>query len=256
MMLWLRSLAFNVAFIGWIVALGLPALPLLVLPRAWAWRVVKLWTRGVLFLMRHLVRLEYEVRGRDALPPEPFIVASKHQSAWDTFIYLLLFGDPAYVLKRELFKIPFYGWFTWKLGMIGIDRAAGASALKGMVKRARPMVDAGRPLVIFPQGTRTAPGTQRPYQPGVYALYAQTKLPVVPVALNSGLFWGRRSFLKRPGRIVLEFLPPLPAGLDRRRFMAELEQRTETATAMLEAVEKRAGNSVDRGDKPAAAQPL
>jgi 1-acyl-sn-glycerol-3-phosphate acyltransferase len=236
--LFLRSLAFNLLFFAWIAALGLPCLPLLALPRRHAWKIVKLWTHGVLLLLRCVAGIRHVVRG--AAPPDgaPVIVAAKHQSAWDTLIFLVLFDDPAYVLKRELFKIPVYGWFTWKLHMIGIDRSAGTSALKRLVAAARPMFAARRPVVIFPQGTRTPPGDQagsrRPYLPGVYMLYADSRLPVVPVALNSGYFWGRRAFLKRPGTIVLEFLPALPSGLDRRAFMAELESRIETATAALE----------------------
>ena len=240
MSLALRSLAFNLLFYAWLAVLGLTCLPLIVLPRRQVWRIVKLWTHGVLWLLRHVVGLDFEVRG--AKPPDgtSVIVAAKHQSAWDTLIFLVLFDDPAYVLKRELLWIPLYGWFTARLGMIGIDRAAGASALKRLVADTRPKLAQHRPIVIFPQGTRTPPGAgrgagrRRPYLPGAYMLYADAKLPVVPVALNSGLFWGRRSFLKRPGRIVLEFLPAIAPGLDRRRFMAELETRIETATTALE----------------------
>jgi 1-acyl-sn-glycerol-3-phosphate acyltransferase len=250
----LRSLVFNLLFFAWIVALGLPALPMLLLPRRFAWKVVKLWARGVLWLLGQVVGLDHTVRGQAALPDGAVIVASKHQSAWDTVIFLVLLDDPAYVLKRELFKIPLYGWFTWKLRMIGIDRAAGPRALRRLAERARPVIDAGRPVVIFPQGTRTAPGATRPYLPGVYTLYAAAQVPVVPVALNSGQFWGRRSFLKRPGRIVVEFLPALPPGLERRRFMAELADRIERATARLEAVDKPARNSVDRGDNRGVAR--
>jgi 1-acyl-sn-glycerol-3-phosphate acyltransferase len=237
-MLAVRSLAFNLLFFAWLVVLGLPCLPVLLLPRRQVWTVVKLWTRGVLWLLRHVVGLGYEVRGERPADGRPVIVAAKHQSAWDTLIFLVLFDDPAYVLKRELLKIPIYGWFTWRLGMIGIDRGAGTSALKRLVADARPKFAAGRPVVIFPQGTRTAPGSRRPYLPGAYMLHADAKLPVVPVALNSGLFWGRRSFVKRPGRIIVEFLAALPQGLDRRAFTAELERRIETATAALEACGK------------------
>ncbi len=239
-MLFLRSLVFNVLFFAWIIGLGIPTLPLLVLPRRFAWAVVKLWVRGVIALLRAVVGLDHEIRGLATLPAGPLIIAAKHQSAWDTFIFLVLFADPAYVLKRELFKIPLYGWFTWKLGMIGIDRAAGPSALKRLAAHARPAIAAGRPIVIFPQGTRTAPGARRAYLPGVYALAAATGVPVIPVALNSGSFWGRRRFLKRPGRIVVEFLPALPTALDRRAFMAELERRIDAATDRLEAVENPA----------------
>lgn len=234
MVLVLRSLAFNLLFYLWLAALGLPCLPLLALPRRVAWKIVKLWTHGVLWLLRHVVGLDYVVRGDQPPDGVPVVVASKHQSAWDTLIFLVLFDDPVYVLKRELFKIPIYGWFTWKLSMIGIDRAAGSRALKSLVAASRPKLAARRPLVIFPQGTRTAPGIKRPYLPGTYMIYADAKLPVVPVALNSGLFWGRRTFIKRPGTIVLEFLPALPPGLDRRAFTAALETRIETATTALE----------------------
>jgi 1-acyl-sn-glycerol-3-phosphate acyltransferase len=237
-MLVVRSLAFNLLFFAWLVALGLPCLPLILLPRRAAWWVVKVWTRGVLFLLHHVVGLDYVVVNQPALDGTRAIVASKHQSAWDTLIFLVLLDDPAYVLKRELLAIPIYGWFTWRLGMIGIDRGAGASALKRLVAAARPMFAAGRPIVIFPQGTRTAPGSRRPYLPGAYLLYADAKVPVVPVALNSGLFWGRRRFVKRPGRITLEFLPAIPPGLDRRAFTALLEARIETATTALEACGK------------------
>jgi len=142
-------------------------------------------------------------------------------------------GDPAVVLKRELLLLPFYGWYAARAGSIAIDRRAGAGALRGMVAAARPIAAEGRPIVIFPEGTRTAPGERLPYQPGVAALYRALALPLVPAAVNSGLFWGRRSFVKRPGRIVLEFLEPLPPGWSRRRLMSELEKRIETATAAL-----------------------
>ena len=137
------------------------------------------------------------------------------------------------MLTRELLWIPCYGWYARKAGMVPIDRGAGATALKAMVRRAREVVAERRPIVIFPEGTRTAVGAKRPYHPGVAALYTQLGLPVVPVAVNSGLFWPRRRFLKRPGRIIVEVLPPLPPGLDRKAFIAELQSRIEMATERL-----------------------
>ena len=250
-----RSLVFNVLAALWLFGLGLVTLPLLLLPRRWVWGMVKLWAHGVLAMLRTIVGLDYTTRGLDLPARGAMLLAAKHQSAWDTIVFLVLLDDPAVVLKRELFKIPVYGWFTWKLGMIGIDRAAGTGALRRLVARARPVIAARRPIVIFPQGTRTAPGTRRPYLPGVYALYAETGVPVVPVALNSGRFWGRRRFIKRPGRIVVEFLPSLPPALDRRHFMAALEGSIEAATTALEAVDKPAINSVDHGDKPGLVGP-
>jgi len=158
----------------------------------------------------------------------------KHQSAWDALILPVVLGDPAVVIKRELLWLPFYGWYAARAGSITIDRRGGAGALRRMVAAARQAVAAARPIVIFPEGTRTAPGHRLTYQPGVAALYQALAVPLVPAAVNSGLYWGRRSFVKRPGRIVLEFLPPIPPGLPRQQVMRELETRIETATAALE----------------------
>lgn len=233
-MLVVRSLVFNLLFYGWMALLCVGSLPLLLLPRRWMVGVVRLWARGVMMLLHRIVGLDYRVIGSARPAGGPLIIAAKHQSAWDTIVFLVLFDDPAYVIKRELALIPFYGWFARKTGMIAVDRAAGAKALKRLIAAAGPALAARRPIVIFPQGTRTAPGTRRAYLPGVYGLYASTTASLVPVALNSGLFWGRRSFLKRPGTISVEFLPPIAPGLDRRGFMAELERRIETATRALE----------------------
>jgi 1-acyl-sn-glycerol-3-phosphate acyltransferase len=229
----LRSLLFNLTFYAWTTFLGVSALPLLLAPRAVVMGFGRWWSRTVLQLARGIVGIDYELRGTEHLPNEPVIIAMKHQSAWDTLGVPALFGDVAIVLKRELLWIPCYGWYARKAGMVPIDRGAGATALKAMVRRAREVVAERRPIVIFPEGTRTAVGTKRPYHPGVAALYTQLGLPVVPVAVNSGLFWPRRSFLKRPGRIVVQALPPLPPGLDRRAFLAELQSRIETATERL-----------------------
>jgi 1-acyl-sn-glycerol-3-phosphate acyltransferase len=230
---WARALAFNFAFFAWTAILAMIGLPLLAAPRSATMWLGRFWARGALAMLRVLVGLNYEIRGRDRLPNGACIVAMKHQSAWDTVIVPLVLGDPAIVLKRELLLIPFFGWCLARVGSIAIDRKAHAGALRAMVGAARPIAAARRQIVIFPEGTRVAPGKRRPYQPGVAALYRALALPVVPVAVNSGLFWGRRSFVKRSGRIILEFLEPLPVGWSRRRFMATLEERTETVSAKL-----------------------
>jgi len=232
-MSWARALAFNVAFFAWTGIAGTIGLPFLIAPRAVTMRFGQFWARIVLVLLRVIVGLDHEIRGLNRIPRDGCIIAMKHQSAWDTLILPAVLNDPAVVLKRELLLLPFYGWYAARAGSIAIDRKAGASALRRMVAAARPIAAQGRPIVIFPEGTRVAPGARLPYQPGVAALYQALALPLVPAAVNSGLFWGRRSFLKRPGRIVLEFLDPIPPGRPRRRLMAELEQRIETATAAL-----------------------
>jgi 1-acyl-sn-glycerol-3-phosphate acyltransferase len=230
----LRSVAFNLLFVLWSTAFSLTFWPLLVLPAhriAWLGRW---WARGVLVFLALTVGLRHEVRGLAHRPRGPAIVASKHQSAWDTVVFFLLHERLAYVLKAELLLIPIIGWYLARVGMIAIDRRGGARALRSLIARARRAVAEGRTIVIFPEGTRTAPGTRRPYQPGVAALYAQLDLPVVPVALNSGRHWRRRAFLKRRGTIVLEYLPPIPPGLDRETFTATLETRIENAVARLD----------------------
>lgn len=233
MILWLRSLLFNGALTVWSAVILLVVLALLPFPRRVLQAVTRLWMRSLHWLLRVTVGLTHEVRGLENLPPGPVILASKHQSAWDTTIFYCLLENPAYVLKKELLAIPIYGWYLQRTKMISIDREAGPSALRRMLRQAEEELGRGRPLVIFPEGTRVAPGERLPYHPGVAALYSRTGAAVVPVAVNSGLFWGRRSFLKRPGTIVIEMLPPLPRGLDRRGFMAELERRIEAATARL-----------------------
>lgn len=233
-MSWLRALAFNLLFYAWTAGIGIVGLPLLLAPRRAIMRFGRFWSAGALALLRLTVGLDHAVRDRERMPPGAVIIAMKHQSAWDTLILPVLLHDPAIVVKRELLWLPVYGWYARGAGAIGIDRKAGAAALRRMLAAARPAVEAGRPIVIFPQGTRTAPGQRRAYQPGVAALYQALHLPVVPVAVNSGLFWGRRRFLKRSGRILVEFLEPIPPGWPRKKLMAELERRIETATRALE----------------------
>ena len=229
----LRSLAFNLAFYAWTALLAVAGLPVLLARRERVARFAHFWEQGVQVLLRQVAGISFEVRGRERVPAELPIYAVKHQSAFETVVLHLLIDDPAIALKQELTWIPLFGWYLMGAGMIRIDRASRAQAVRSLVKGARAALDRGQPVVIFPEGTRTAPGTERAYQPGVAALYLQLKRPVVPVAVNSGLFWGRRSFRKRSGRITVEFLEPIPPGLDRPTFMNLLRERIEGATGRL-----------------------
>ncbi len=238
-MMLIRSAVFNAFFVVWTALVLLTYWPLRPFPRRYMRKTIRLWGIGVRVGLKWLVGLEFEIRGRQNIPPEPVIFAAKHQSAWDTAFFGLIVDKPAYILKEELLSIPLWGAYARRCGAIIVNRAGGASALKKMVRDSEAALDRGYTIILFPEGTRTAPGQVLPYQPGIAALYARSPAPVVPVALNSGLFWGRRGFVKRPGTIVVEFLPALPPGLDRRAFMAELESRIETATNRLAA---EAGN--------------
>jgi 1-acyl-sn-glycerol-3-phosphate acyltransferase len=244
----LRSILFNALFyLGTGVACVL-ALPLLLAPRRLNAYFGHYWARSALWLAGWTVGLRYEVRGRKHLPAGPAIIAIKHQSAWDTFAAAALFDDPAIIVKRELLAIPFYGWYLRKAGMIGIDRDVGAGAMRHMLVKARAAVARGRSILIFPEGTRTRVGANAPYHPGVGALVRDLKIPLVPVALNSGLFWGRRHFLKRPGLVVVEILPPIVGEIDRRRITDELRARIEAATARLVAAATATAAAGDHGN--------
>ncbi|MBL27025.1 MAG: 1-acyl-sn-glycerol-3-phosphate acyltransferase [Rhodospirillaceae bacterium] len=232
-MIVLRSLIFNVVFFGGTTVFAIAMLPTLILPRRALVVSGKLWSRRVVAMLRLIVGMRVEIRGREHIPQGGALVAAKHQSALDTIVMPMILDDAACALKRELIFIPVYGWYLLKARQIVIDRSGRARALKRLVHDAAEAIAAGRPVVIFPQGTRVAPGEDRPYLPGLMAIYARLGQPVTPVAVSSGLFWGRRSFIKRPGTVVFEFLPPIPSDLGRAAFAEALETRIESATSAL-----------------------
>lgn len=226
----LRGAVFYVLLIAWTLGYGVLVTPLLAAPRAIVLAAAKFWNRVAMAMVRHIAGIDYELRGTENIPARPAVFAVKHQSAFETLALPLILGDPLFVVKRELFWIPLFGWYLARLGNIAIDRAAGPKALKAIVRRAERALEAGHNVIIFPEGTRVAPGETRDYGPGVAALYAMLDVPVVPVALNSGLFWRRRSIGKTPGKVCIAFLPVIAPGLPRAQFMAELARRIETVT--------------------------
>ena len=225
----LRSALFMVWFLAVTTVLSLAFLPVLILPRGATVWMARLWSRLTFLGLKLFAGVDWEIRGTP--PAGPVLVASKHMSMWDTMALYLALDTPAIVLKRSLLYIPFYGWFLWKATAIAIDRSAGASALRKMSAAAQGVLARGRPILIFPEGTRKKPHAPPDYKPGVAGLYALLKVPCVPVALNSGVYW--TGFIKTPGTIVLEFLEPIAPGLKRDAFMALLESRIETATNRL-----------------------
>jgi 1-acyl-sn-glycerol-3-phosphate acyltransferase len=229
MMLVLRSALFLLWFAVVSVVMNVMALPVLLLPARAAMAVAALWGRAVLFGLKHIAGIRLEIRGR--LEQPQVLIASKHFSMWETIAFLAIFPRPAIVMKQSLLRIPLYGWYCRKMGMIAIDRSAGASAIRGMATQAKRALNHDRPIVIFPEGTRKTPGAAPDYKPGVAALYAQLKVPCVPIAHNSGLFWD--GFFKRPGTIIVQLLDTIPPGLRRQEFMAALETRIEEGTRRL-----------------------
>jgi 1-acyl-sn-glycerol-3-phosphate acyltransferase len=228
-----RSVLFNVLFYLNLFVHFIAAVPTLVLPRRAIIEVARFWARTNLWLLRLVCGVRAEFRGLSRIPPGPLLVASKHQSLWETFALLLLLPDPAYIMKRELMWIPFFGWYAWKAGMIPVDRGKGSQALADMNACVRRELARNRQIIIFPEGTRRPPNAEPRYKYGVVHLYLEAAVPCLPIALNSGLFWPRRSIRRNPGTIRVEVLDPIPAGLDRDSFFARLQQAIEPATARL-----------------------
>ncbi|MCR6629291.1 MAG: 1-acyl-sn-glycerol-3-phosphate acyltransferase [Magnetospirillum sp.] len=204
----LRSALFVFLFNLWTLVLGVLYLPLLLCPPAAVAGPASFWVRGAFVLLRLVCGLSYQVRGE--IPRGAALVAAKHQSTLETFAFRLILGDPAVILKRELLRIPFFGWYLGKTGVISIDRSAGARALKDMVKGADEAAQAGRQVLIFPEGHRMEVGAPPEYHTGIAMVYSGLGVPCVPVAVNTGLFWGRGSLAKRPGVATIEFLPAIP----------------------------------------------
>jgi len=228
-----RSLAFHAAFYLTTILFMVFALPLFLAPRSWVMWAWRLHSRMIVALLRIIADIRIEVRGRERLPDGGYIVAAKHQSAWDTIAPMAYLPAPAVIIKEELTRIPLYGQFARKLGMIPVRRDRGAVALREMARTAKSRADAGRQIFIFPEGTRRAPGAQPDYKPGVVLLYEALDVPCVPLALNSGLYWPRHAWRLRPGTIIMEFLEPIPPGLSRQAFRERLINVTEGATARL-----------------------
>jgi 1-acyl-sn-glycerol-3-phosphate acyltransferase len=231
--IFLRSLVYNVLFyllLAFWVILGIPTY---VMPRSGIITIAQCWARSSIWLMRVICNTKVEYRGVEKIPKGPLIVASKHQSMWETFALLQFFPEPLYILKRELKWIPLFGWYLVKTNMIGVVRGAGGRSLIEMARRAGEEVRRGRQLIIFPEGTRTAVDAPPRYKSGVAQVYVDCGVTCLPVALNSGLFWPRRTFMRYPGTIVVEFLDLLPPGLTRHEFIAQVSTVIDAATNRL-----------------------
>ncbi|MGI9406748.1 MAG: lysophospholipid acyltransferase family protein [Hyphomicrobiaceae bacterium] len=229
----IRSILFNVLFYVATAVILVGGSPLLFGPRSWAMAGLKFHAIVSIWLLRWIAGIRLEVRGGHNIPDGAALVASKHQSSWDTFGLIPLMPDPAMVMKAELMKIPFYGWFSKKFGMIPIERGKATVALRNMLEESQDRLEDNRQVVIFPEGRRRVPGAPADYRAGVVKLYEGCDVPCVPVALNSGLFWPRRRFRRFPGTIVVEFLTPIQPGLGRAEFREKLEAAIEGATGRL-----------------------
>jgi len=231
-MIWIRSSIYAVAFLAWTAVCSLAGLPAL-LTSSGTFFLIRIWARGIMILARWITGVGYEIQGLEHLPRGQCIVASQHQSAFDTYLLMLLVDRPTFVLKKEVGLIPFIGWYAARAGMIYIDRGAGAAAMRKIIRGAKLALAKDSQILIFPEGTRTDPGVAQEYLPGIAALYAHCDAPVIPMALNSGYYWGKTRLLKMPGKIVFRFLPPMPDNLDRKTFLLTLRQNIQAAASHL-----------------------
>lgn len=232
MILIFRSIIFNLLFYTWTLGCGILFLPLLILPRSVVLKFTKIWIYGVALICKYAGGLKIKIVGENKLGTSPAIFAIKHQSSWETLMIYYLLKDPAIVLKQELLWIPFFGWYLQKMGMISLSRSKTSRLqdLKKLLSSADIVLAQNRPIVIFPEGTRSKPGQKGIYHSGIASLYLHLGVPIIPVAHNAGLFWPRRGFLKYPGCITLELLEPIEPGLSRQEFMNVLENKIETKT--------------------------
>ncbi len=228
----LRSALFNIVFALWTACIGIACLLLLPLKNG-AFLAGKTWARGTLFFLKIICGITYEVRGLENIPLGPVIIASKHQSAWETIAFFIFFTRPVYILKRELYLVPVINFYIWAMGAVAINRKSGAKAMRKMLADSVTTLQKGNSIVIFPEGTRMVPGATPHYHSGIAGVYQRAGVSVIPVALNSGLCWPKNSFLKEPGEIIIEILPEIPPGLEQGEFMRVLEERIEGASRRL-----------------------
>lgn len=230
-MIFIRSLIFNILFYGFTTLVCLFLVPVLLFPRGAVLAVTKFYLNIVAILEKYILGLTYEVRGMEYIPKNSnYIVAAKHQSAYETLKLHRLFGDPTIVLKKSLMQIPIFGFFLKKLDVIAINRGNKEESINAIIDGAQRMSAQHRPIVIFPQGTRVAvtdTPKEKPYKGGIVKIYRHANLPIIPVALNSGLFWARNSFIKKPGKVIFQFLAPIEPGLPNKKVMKALEDRLE-----------------------------
>jgi 1-acyl-sn-glycerol-3-phosphate acyltransferase len=239
----LRSILFNVAFYLNFIAQAVIFSPVLLLPERMFWPIGRFWVASSLWLHRRICGIDDEIRGRQNIPADGFIVASKHMSAWETLRLIELFPRPSFILKRQLLWVPLFGWYMWKAHMIPVDRGKGATAVEGMLVHTRRAIAEGRQVIIFPEGTRRPPLAPPAYRRGAARLYHELGVQCLPIALNSGLFWPRRSFVHRKGTILVACLPPIQPGLAQDEFATKLQAEIESATDGLiaEAIGNRPG---------------
>jgi len=230
----IKSILFYFFLYIWTIFLGIIFVPFLFLQKEKLYKPAYLWIKGIFFLLRIMCNITYKVQGNNNIPnSNGLIIASKHQSAFETLLLFSMFQKAIFIHKYELFFIPIFGLYLKKISMVAINRLGKSSALKKMINDSKKKISEDHSLIIFPEGTRKIPGEKPDYKPGVAGIYKELNCDVLPVALNSGLYWPKNSFAIKPGEIIIEFLPIIKKGLDKKDFIEKLEKIIENKTASL-----------------------
>ena len=230
LIIWIRSILFLITFYIWSAAVLISFAWTLLLTKRMVIYSAEVWCKGVRVLLRWVANIKVEIKGTENLPKKNgYIIASKHQSAMETMVFHSFLPSTIYVMKKSLFFIPLGGLYFWRSGCIAIDRKKGTSSLRKMFVQAKDRLSKGFNIIIFPEGTRTAPGAEPKYNSGLAMIYEAVNVPVIPTALNTGYFWPKNSMMRYPGTVTIEFLPAIEPGLEKRQFMKTLQDRIENA---------------------------
>ena len=229
----LLTIIFYCALATWTILMGILSLPFILLPSKYIRFPAKIWVKGIFIFLKYICGVTHEIRGLKNLSEDALIIVSKHQSAFETFALYYYLENSFFIHKRQLFYIPIFGQYLWKSRMVSIDRAGQASAMRKMIKDIKTKLDDGSTIIIFPEGTRKKPRDKADYKTGFIGIYNTSKRKLQPVALNSGLFWQKGLKVIKKGNIIIEFLPQIDIGLDKREVLNQVEETIESATKKL-----------------------
>ena len=229
----LLTIIFYIAFASWTILMGFLSLPFIFLPSKFISFPAKIWIKGLFIFLKYICRVTHEIRGLHYLSDEPVIIVSKHQSAFETFALYYYLKRSFFIHKKQLFYIPIFGQYLMKHNMVAIERTGKASAMRKMISDVKKKLDSGSTIIIFPEGTRKKPGEKPDYKTGFIGIYNTAKRKLQPVALNSGLFWKKGLKIIKKGHIIIEFLPQIETGLDKKEVLEKVECSIESATNKL-----------------------
>ena len=226
----IRSIIFYLFIYMWTLFLGILCIPYLLLPYSCLKSVANLWISGILQLLYLICGITYEVRGVENITDQAMIVASKHQSTFETLLLFKLIKNSIFIHKKELFLIPIFGLYLKKSNMIAINRAEGPKAMRKILHEIKQKIINGYSIIIFPEGTRKKPGESPDYKTGIAGIYKESEAEVLPVTTNSGYYWPKHTFVKKPGKIIIKFLKKIPSKLEKSEFLKKIESVIETET--------------------------